>query len=155
MGKGIEHLRDKGFVHADTRVLHLEFQGALVFELGHLGNGKGDAPGGFGKLDGVAQDVDEYLLELHVVADKVVIHMALDMAFEFEALVRTLGHDHGVDLFQHSGKGELLLAHHQPAGFDSAHVQNVVDEPQQVPCTPANLFQVLAGPLRNGRVSQG
>ena len=42
-------------------------------------------------------------------------------------------------------KGKLFLAQYHSAALDAAHIQNVVDEAEQVPGALADLFQILSG----------
>ena len=143
LGEGVEDFGDEGRVHADARVLDAEFHRGLLAEDRRALHRQGDLAGGVGKLDGVGEDVDQNLLELHVVADIIVVHLAHDAAFVAQPLVAALGHDHGVDLLQNRAEGEHLIAQHHPSGLDAAHVENVVDEPQQVLCALAGLGQVF------------
>ena len=65
------------------------------------------------KFDRIGEDVDEHLLELHVITDIIVADTADDTAFIMESFFTALGHDHGIQLFQHAAEGEFLFANNQ------------------------------------------
>ena len=64
-------------------------------------NAQGHAARRVGEFDGVAENVQQHFLQLHVVADIVFVHFIDEPAFVRQAFVLALRHDHGVDLFQH------------------------------------------------------
>ena len=68
-----------------------------------------------GKLDSVGQDIDYYLLKLHVIADIVVADTTGNTAFIVKSLLITLGHYHSIDLFEHVTERELFLADYELA----------------------------------------
>ena len=61
-----------------------------------------------------------------------------------ETLFSALSDDHGVYLVEHSLEREFLVAKHQPAGLYAAHIEDIVDYPQQMFCAAADLFKVFA-----------
>ena len=80
------------------------------------------------EFDRIAKDVDQHLLELHVIADIVVIDGALDMAVIMQSLVRALAAEHRVDLFQQFAEREFFIFQSQLSGFDAGHIQDIIDE---------------------------
>ena len=104
------------------------------------------------KLHGIAQDVDEHLPQLHLVADVVIVDRRVDMAVISQALVVALSAEHRIDGFQQFREGEFLVLEGHPAGFDAGHVQNVVDEPQQVIRGISNLLQIALRLFRRIRI---
>ena len=107
------------------------------------------------ELNGVAQDVDHHLLELHRVADIVVVNRAVRDAFVVQPLIPALAANDGIDLFQAFGKGEFLCLDDHPSGFDARHVQDVVDDSQQVLRGCADLCQIFLDLIRSGRLVHG
>ena len=112
------------------------------------------APRRVRKLDRVRQNVDQHLLELHVVADVEITDTADHPAFIVQSLFLTLRHDHGVDLLQHIAERKRFLTDHQSTRLDPAHIQNIVDEAQKMMGAFADLFQVLPGFGRNRFILQ-
>ena len=53
--------------------------------------------------------------------------------------------NHGVDLVEHVAEGKFLVFEHHPPGFNAAHVENVVDEAQEVAGAAADFLQLLPG----------
>ena len=155
LGKGVENFGDVGLVHADAGVPDAEAERGLILILRCTLHGQPDAAPGAGELDGVREDVDEDLLELHIVADIIVVHRAEKAAFIVQSLVLALAHDHGVDLLQHAGEGEFLPAQDDTPGLDAAHIQDVIDERQQMAGAVAGLFQITPCLLRKTFVVQG
>ena len=143
LAEGFKDMRQVFLAHADAGVADHEFQRRLPVKMRPLLDHKTyRAP--FGReLDGIAQDVDQHLLELHDVADIIIIDAARDPAVVAQTFVPALAADHGVDLLKALGKGELLLLDRHAPGFDAAHIQNVVDDPQQMLRGGADLLQVF------------
>ena len=67
------------------------------------------------------------------------------MPFIVQALVRTLPADDNVDLVQHLPEGELLAFQHHAAGFNPAHIQNIINQTEQVLGTGADFLQLVPG----------
>ena len=88
--KGLEELRQEGLVHDYAGVPDHEAQGGLVPEAGDQPDLETDPAAGGRELDGVAEDVDEHLLQLHAVADVVVPESVLQPAAVRQALFLAL-----------------------------------------------------------------
>ena len=145
LGECVEDLWDERGIHPDAGIPYAELQGGMIAEHGGAFNREGDVAGRIREFDRIGKDVDEHLLELHVIADIIVADASDDAAFILEPFFVALGHHHGVQLFQHAAEGKFLLSKHKAAGFDSAHVQNVVDQAQQMACAPADFLQIFTG----------
>ena len=61
------------------------------------------------KLHGVAQDINEHLTYLHVVAYIVVVNIGASVALVLETLIMTLSRDHYVDSLEKLRERELLI----------------------------------------------
>ena len=154
LGEGVKDFRKVGFVHADTRIFYDKAHGGVPLETGLRLHEERHGPAGGRELDGVAQDVDKNLFELHVVADVVVVHMAGNLAVIAQSLALALSVNHGVNLFQHFPERKLLVFQGHAPAFNAAHVQDVVNQPQQVLRAPADFLQMLPGALREAGVFQ-
>ena len=132
LGKGLEQLREKVFVHADPGVLHRKAQHGGIVRAVRLADGKGDDARGIGELDGVAENIDEHLLELQIVAHEQLVERFFRAGDEAQALFLALTADDDGDLLEKAPEGEALVPEDHAAGFDAAHVQNVVDEGEQM-----------------------
>ena len=149
LGESVEDLWQVFFAHADAGVPEGEAKGRFSVKLRDRLNGKGNRPAFRGKFDCVAEDVDHHLAQLHVVADIIVPDISAGPAVIFQALVPALTADNGIHLFQYLCKRELLALDCHTARFDPAHVQNIVDDAQQVigGCADSGqiLFHLFAG----------
>ena len=102
-----ERLEDVGkilFAHADAGVLDGELQRALAVVAPALLDEERHRAAFRREFDGVAQDVDHDLLELHAVTDVVVVDGADRAAVVRNSLVGALAADDGVDLLEVVGE---------------------------------------------------
>jgi len=90
LAEGLEELRQEDLVHAYAGVPDHEAQGGLVPEAGDQPDLESDPAAGGRELDGVAEDVDDHLLQLHAVADVVVPESVLQPAAVRQALFLAL-----------------------------------------------------------------
>ena len=155
LGKGLKDLRNVFLAHTDAGVLDDKAHHAVVVKPGGLFDRQGDAAALGGELDGIAENVDQHLLELHIVADIVVVYMADDAAVIVQPLVRALAVDDDVDLIQEHTEGEFLFLQRHSAGLDAAHIQDIVDEAQQMLGAGADFLKLLPGTGREVRILQG
>ena len=155
LAEGVKDVGQVLFAHADAGIPDDEPEGGHVVVAGPLLDQKPHGAALRREFHGVAQDVDHHLLELHGVADVGFVDRALDLAVVLQALVPALADDDGVDLLQGLGEGELLLPDGHAPGLDAAHVQDVVDDPQQVVGGGADLFQILLDPVAGAGVVHG
>ena len=147
LGECIEDLWQVFFAHADAGVPEGKAKGRFSVKLCDRLDGKGNRPAFRGKFDCVAENVDHHLAQLHVVADIIVPDISAGPAVIFQALVPALTADNGIHLFQHLCKGELLALDCHTARFDPAHVQDIVDDAQQMIGGCANSGQILFHPF--------
>ena len=127
----------------------------MSFKLRDLLGSENHLSGRISELDRVAEDVDEDLLELHIIAVVVIAHLSDDVAGVFKALVHTLAVDDDIDLIEELPEGELLVFENHAARFNAAHIENVIDESEQVFCACPDLFQIGPGLRREIRIPQG
>ena len=118
-------------------------------------HGQGHTARGVGEFHGVAENIDQHLLELQIVADIVIPHGRCDIAGILQPLVGALAADDDVDLAEEFMEGELFAFEGHAAGLDAAHFQDIVDQAQEVPGADADLFQLIPGFRLKIRIPQG
>ena len=155
LGEGVKELRQVFRAHADAGVPEGKAQGGLSVEPRRRFNHQGDRPALGREFDRVAQDVDHHLAQLHVVADIIVPDVPAGPAVILQVFVPALAADNGVHLLQHPGEGELLAFDGHAARLDPAHVQNIVDDAQQVIGGSPDPGQVLLHLFAGGRFVHG
>ena len=152
--KGIKDLRDEILFHSDACILYRHFYRRMIFKQRSAFNCKQDVSRGIGKLDGIGKNVNDNLLQFHVIADVVVAYAACNTAFIMKALLVTLQHYHVIDLLKHIAERELFFADDKPARFDAAHVENIIDESEQMSCASSDLFEIFFGIFRQCFITQ-
>ena len=155
LGEGVKQMGKKVFAHADAGVGDGEAESGLAAELPGPFHGEGDLAALGGEFDRIAEDVDEHLAELHIVADVIIVHLAVDMALVIQPLLLALAAEHSVDGLQQAGEGELLIFQHKPAGLDAGHIQNIIDEVQKMLGRGVNLLQIGFGLFRRFGIVEG
>ena len=90
LGEGIEDLWNKVLIDPDAGIGDHKFQGGLFVKGPGAFYGQGNAPRRIGEFDGVGQDIDQHLLELHIVADIVIADAAGHLALIVEAFFPAL-----------------------------------------------------------------
>ena len=108
-----------------------------------------------GEFHRISENVDHDLPQLQVVTDVGLLDAADDTAVIGDPLLMALPADDGVDLRQHVHEREGFIFNGHLSGFNTAHVQNIIDDPKQMMGGSADLFQVLPGLVRQSRIVQG
>ena len=147
LGEGIENLGQELFVYAYTGILYLKTQGRFFVKAGNPFYRKINLAAFRRELDRIAQDVEEDLPQLHVIADVIIVDMPVDITAVPEPFLVALTADQGIDLFQKMGNGKLFVLQGRAAGFDPRHIEDIVDQLQQMTGRAADLFQII---LRRG-----
>ena len=155
LGEGVKDMGHKIRAHADTGIGDGKAEGRFPVKLRFPLHLEVDMPALRRELHGVAQNVDQHLAKLHIVADIIIIHLAADMALVIQALVLALAAEHGIDGFQELPEGEFLILQGHSSRLDPGHIQNVVDEIQEVFRRRPDLLQIAPGLLGGLRVIQG
>ena len=112
-----------------------------------LGDAHGDAAALGRELDRVAHDVHEDLLQAREVADDVLVLDVDDVDAQVEVLGDDLGVDDGQELFDGVGKLELLVCEPDGARFNLGHVEDLVDEAEQVMARRGDVGEAFAHAL--------
>ena len=155
LAERVEEVRQVFLAHADTGIGYDEPDRGLMVVSRPLFDHEPHEAAFRRELDGVGQYVYHHLLELHRVADIVIVNRAAGDAFVPQPLVPALAAHDGIDLFQALGKGKFLCLDDHFSGFDARHVQYVVDDSQQVLRGGADLCQILPDLVRSGRLVHG
>ena len=103
----------------------------------------------------LSEDVDQDLAQLHIVADVIIVDLSYKPAFVIQPFVPALAADDGIDLLHHPGEGELLFPDNHASRLDAGHIQDIVDDVQQVMGGGADLFQRFLALGGNVRIAQG
>ena len=131
--------------HADAVVADGEMNPDEVLSpvRGLLVHGYVNPPAVGGELHGVAQNIQQNLIEPHAVAAHIFRGNVMNGHIEMLALCPDLGLDDADDAVQHLPQGDLVHAEGQLSALDLGHVQHVVDKPQQMPAGEGDLFQAV------------
>ena len=132
LAEGIEQPGKKLLAHPDPCIANDKAQRGFSVESRNRFHNKGDGPAGRCKLDCIPKDVEHNLAQLHVIADIIIVDRTFHTAFVLNALVPALPADHRIDLAQCFREGKLFILHGHAAGFNAAHVKNVIDNAEQV-----------------------
>ena len=143
-GKGLEDRLLEFFAHADPVVLDTELKvgeplgGRCFFD-----HPKADGAARRGKLDGVGQNVQKHLIEPQLVRDDVLMGHVLGVDEQLQLLGGHIGLDDRPQIVDHIRKMHLRLLDGHLAAFDPAHIQNIVDEGQQMLAGDGDLSEVI------------
>ena len=155
LAERVEEVRQKLLAHADAGIPENELQHSLTAEALSLFDQKGDFSALRRELHRVAQNIDHHLAELDFVAVIIIVYLSHRAAVEFQPLVPALATDNGIDLLQRVREGKLFILDDHTPGLNPAHVQDVVDDSQQMLRRSSDFFQKLPGFWRNVRIVQG
>ena len=155
--KGLKDPRPELRRHADAVVLDAEMDTDEVLPLLRrlLVHGDLDPPLFGGELDGVAQDVEKHLVEPQAVTADILVGDVVDGHIELLALGADLGLNDADQAVHHLPQGYLIHVQRQLAALDFAHVQHIVDEPQQMLAGQGYFFQTVLDLLDIADVGRG
>ena len=97
-----------------------------------------------GKLDGVADQVDQHLAQAQRVANQCGGHIGADVKQQFQPLVLRPDDAQIGQVFHHVFQMELCRLEAHFAGLDLGEIKNVVDDAQQIARRRVHLFDVIA-----------
>ena len=134
--------------HADAGVADAELiLRAAAQRTGVLADADRDRAARRGELDGVGQQVEQDLPEARPVAADVLVRHVDRVHVQLELLGVHLSADDGLDVVQHIGQADLALFEMELAALDAAHVQDVVDEREQMAARGEGLGQIVPDPF--------
>ena len=155
-GEGVEDDLGEFGGHADAVVLAAEFVGgAAVLGGGGLGDAQGDGAAGGGVFDGVGEEVEEDLVEVHLVAVDEFVADADGVDAEGVLAGLDVGLDDVVEGVEDVGEGFDVFVEGHLAGLDAAHVEDVVDEGEEVFGGLGDGLEVFLDVLGFGEVGGG
>ena len=147
--EGVEDVLDEFGAHANARVRHGEAVASVADRrAGQLVQRHLDEAAGIRELQGVAQQVQENLVDAQLVAAHLGVADALGVDGEVQLPRARLGLNDAVEIVQKIDEVVGLLVQRDLAALDMAHVQNVVDEAQEMRAGGLDLVQVLLHFLR-------
>ena len=142
--KGFKNLLKKVFFHADAVILKDEFIASHPCLIRRLfRDGKLNFAAIRRVFHGIAHKIGKDLLDAQAVADHRFVSHAGNVNAELMAVRLNLRIGHGEQIFHQIGKVEFLLAQIDLAGLDLAHIQNFIDEAEQVLAGLGNLLQTV------------
>ena len=148
-------MRQEVLAHSNAGILDCEAKRRFIVQACNFFDHDIHLPARRREFDGIAKNIDENLPQFHIVADVVVVDLAIDMALVVQSFLLALAAENGVDVLDQLGKGELLVLERHPSGFDAGHVQNVVDQIQQMVRAVAYFGQVVFDFRRRLRIVHG
>ena len=125
---------------ADPRVLHLEEHFAQPAALQRCPQDNSSLAG---KFHGVPQQVDEHLQQLALVRDAALRQIVPLDHVQPQALRIRAEAEHRLQIVEQGGEIERGRFQFHAPGFDLRHVQNVVDQGEEVLAAPVDGFQML------------
>lgn len=151
--KCVKDPRQEILAHADAGVLHDELQRAVAVVAADLLGAETHAAALRRELDGISEDVDHDLPELHRVADVVAAEIVRDVASKGQTLVAALPADDRGHLLEDLPEGELLAVNDHAARLDAGHVKDVVDDAEKMMRGGPDLLKIIPRPVRDVRVA--
>ena len=161
-GKRLIERLDVFLRHADTGILHAINQPQTVFLVQRFFPQKHLYASARRRiLDGVAQDIDEDLIEPELIGEKLFMQNILKPNIQPDILSARLRIDDIDEVFHLLGKREGCRAERKLPAFHLGDIQNIVDERQQMLARQQqlaqafiDLFPVVQIALRDGRHAQ-
>ena len=117
--------------HTDACIVDNKAQNGIVLHLAPLRRREGDFPALAGKFDRIIQNIDQNLLQLHGVADVVIVQNRVHNALIVNRLRGRLRITDGIDSAEKFFHGNFLVLQQHLSAFDPAHIQNIIDQRQQ------------------------
>ena len=115
--------------HADAVVLDAELVlPAAAHRSGKLPHPHRDRAARRGELDGVGQQVQQYLIQPGLIAVDVLIGHIHGIHIKLQLLCVDLPADDGFQVVQHIRKVDFHFFQMDLSAFDAAHIQHIVDE---------------------------
>ena len=157
--KGFKDALGKFGAHTDTGILDPDFVLPHALRCAvNLPHPHRHRPAGGRELDGVGQQIEHDLIEAGLIAVDVLLGDIRGVHVQLQLLGVNLSADDGLDVMQHIGQVGFLLLQLDAAAFDSAHIQHIVDEGQQMVAGGQNLGQIfphLVGVFHIGHRQRG
>ena len=131
LGEGLENVGNELLAHTHAGVVYNKTQHGIVLRFLPLGGREGDLSALAREFDGVAENVDEHLLQLHGIAHVVVVQHRVCDALVVHPLGSGLGVADRVDSVQELLGWNLFIFQQHFAALDPAHIQDIIDQGKQ------------------------
>ena len=146
--KRLKNLLRELRTHADAVVADTELVLCTVAHgSGKLPDTHGDRAARRRELNGVGQQVEQNLSQTCPVTVNVLVGNVKRIHIKLELLGVYLSADDGLDIVQHLGEVDLGFLQMKLAALDAAHVQNIVDEREQVAARGEGFGQIVLHPF--------
>ena len=132
LGEGFEQPTKVVGAHADTGILDGDIQADANFLAGMKAD-QNFHPTGRRELDGVADQIQDDLLDPHRIPGQYVRHCDIDGLDEFQPFFHSAERHHRMAALQQRGQAETDGLEFQMAGGDFGKVEQVVDDAVEVP----------------------
>ena len=134
----------KFLAHADTGILHTNFVQPLALRRpGKLGYPDRHRASGGRKLDGIRQQIQQNLIQAGLVTEYILIGYIHDIHVKFQLLGMNLTADDGLDIMKDIRQVSFRLLQVDFTAFDSAHIQDIIDERKQMITGGQNLGKII------------
>ncbi len=142
--EGFKDMGDKLFAHADASVPDVELVGGVARRgAGLFRYPDADDTSGGGVFDGVAQQVQQNLVQPQPVAEYVLVDHVHGVHVQLQLLGMNVRLDDAPQAVENIRQGAGLFVQIYFAAFDAAHVQHIVDEAEQVVAGGHDFLEVL------------
>ena len=143
-GKGFENMLLELLGHADAVVLYAKFKGGVSAEgAGLFQHPDADGSAYRGKFDGIAGNIQQHLIEAQFISNNILMQDILGVDEKILLLCRNIGLDDGSQVVKHIRQMHLFFLDFHPAALNTAHIQHIVDEAQQMVAGHGDFAQVI------------
>ncbi len=95
------------------------------------------------KLDGVAYEVEQDLIQAQLIGDNILVVHILRVDIKVKLLGADIALNDRAQVVQHIGQVDFCVVQFDRAAFDTAHIQNIVDQTEQMLARGTYLRKIL------------
>ncbi len=152
----LENVRDKFLAHADAVVLYVEFIAAKALRsVGLFHHPQAHSAARARVFDGIAQQVQKHLIQAQPVAADILVLYIDDIHIQIQLFGVNIGLNDVAQSVQDIGQAARALVQMDLAVFNAAHIQNIVDQAQQMIAGRHDLLQIVLHLLLPPNVREG
>ena len=130
--------------HTDTVIFHAENKGRIPTAGRRLFfNADIDGTARRCKLDSVAHDVEQDLIQAQLIGDNILVVHILRVDVKVKLFGADIALNDRAQVVQHIGQVDFCVVQFDRAAFDTAHIQNIVDQTEQMLARYADFLQIL------------
>ena len=134
----------KFLAHPDSGVLHLKFVGRAAFRrISLLQDPDAHDSAGFREFHSIAQKIQKNLIQPQLVAQDMLIDYVRGIYVKFQLLGCDIRLDDRFQVVHDFRKGGLLFLDLDLSALNPAHVQNIIDQAQQMVAGCGDLGQII------------